>query len=403
MRTSGEDKQPEKSPVKPASSSSQNLKDYKIPPQAAQSHLSILQNLDDFESEARKVLPEKAWIYYSSATDTLSAHAGNLSAFSKVLLRPRVLRNVAQVSTLRTVMGHPSALPIFIAPAAQARLGHPDGELCLVRAAAMANIPYSPSTYSSIAHAQLANELERLNSMGGDSGSGIDGTGIRPSKSSPVAQQGAIFPQLYAPIDKRKGMHALIAEARRLKLKTLVITVDSAVIGKREEDERYKARLDVAAGLADNAPSPSQRLSSKATNDGRIPRGAHSSTLEWDDLEWIRVAWANSGPIILKGLATLEDVVEAAQRGVQGVYLSNHGGRQLDYAPSSLHTLLEIRRFRPELLDVLDVYVDGGFRRGTDVVKALCLGARAVGIGRPFMYSLSGYGTEGVCRAVESK
>ncbi|KAK4499765.1 hypothetical protein PRZ48_007951 [Zasmidium cellare] len=343
-----------------------------------QNPLSVLQNLDDFEKEAKKVLPEKAWIYYSSATDTLSSHINNRTAFSKVSLRPRVLRNVARVSLQRDIMGFRSSLPIFIAPAALAKLGHPDGELCLTRAAARYNIPHCPSTYSSIGHTNLAACLQA-------------------EQKAADNDRGSLFFQLYAPINKRDGALKLIAEARRLKFSALVVTVDSAVIGKREEDERYKARLDHDSGIvfqASSSPDPDPNL------DRPVPRGAHSSTLEWDDLVWIREAWG-SGPIVLKGIATVEDVVEAAKRGVNGVYLSNHGGRQLDYAPSSLHTLLEIRLFHPELFDKIEIYVDGGFRRGTDVIKALCLGAKAVGLGRPFMYSLTGYGTEGVCRAIE--
>ncbi|KXT17406.1 hypothetical protein AC579_5740 [Pseudocercospora musae] len=342
-----------------------------------QTPLSMLQNLDEFETEARKVLSEKAWIYYSSASDTLFSHTNNRSAFAKISLRPRTLRNVAQVSMRRTIMGCHSSLPVFVAPAALAKLGHPDGELCLVRGAVRSDIPYCPSTYSSVAHAELTECLqeERRSNEG----------------------RGALFFQLYAPINKREGTLKLIADAKALDYQALVVTVDSAVIGKREADDKYKAMLDYESGLSD---PQSLHMFHTLNPNPPVPRGAHSSTLEWDDLKWIREAWG-ARPIILKGLATVEDVEEAARRGVEGVYLSNHGGRQLDFAPSSLHTLLEIRTFRPDLFDKLEVYVDGGYRRGTDVIKALCLGARAVGFGRPFMYSLSGYGTEGVCRAIE--
>ncbi|KAF2168751.1 hypothetical protein M409DRAFT_20769 [Zasmidium cellare ATCC 36951] len=351
----------------------------KKPSGPKQNPLSVLQNLDDFEIEAQKVLPEKSWIYYSSATDTLSSHTNNRVAFSKVSLRPRVLRNVARISLQKTIMGFRSSLPVFIAPAALAKLGHPDGELCLTRGAARYNIPHCPSTYSSISHAELAKCLQSEQEAVGN-------------------KRGTLFFQLYAPINKREGALKHIADAKRLNFTALVVTVDSAVIGKREEDERYKARLDHDSGIvfqANSSPDPDPNL------DRPVPRGAHSSTLEWDDLIWIREAWGKDRPVVLKGIATVEDVVEAAKRRVDGVYLSNHGGRQLDYVPSSLHTLLEIRLFHPELFDKLDIYVDGGFRRGTDVIKALCLGAKAVGLGRPFMYSLTGYGTGGVCRAIE--
>lgn len=274
-------------------------------------------------------------------------------------------------------MGHDSSLPIFVAPAALAKLGHEDGELCLTRGAARYNIPHCPSTYSSVAHADLATCLTSEQEKGG---------------------AGALLFQLYVPIKKKEGALKLIAEARRLGFKALVVTVDSAVIGKREEDERYKAELDHAAGVEIERTD-----NTDASDDAPVLRGAHSSTLDWDDLKWIRGAWGNAGPLVLKGIQSVEDAVRAAEFGVQGVYLSNHGGRQLDYAPASLLTLLEIRMYRPELFDKLEIYLDGGVRRGTDVIKALCLGATAVGLGRPFMYSLSGYGTDGVCRAIESE
>lgn len=266
-------------------------------------------------------------------------------------------------------MGHVSDLPFFIAPAAQARLGHEDGELCLARGAARHNIPYCSSTYTSVAHKELAQVLKDEN------------------------KGGALLYQLYVPINKPNAKQ-LIADAKRLGFKALVVTVDSAVIGKREEDDRYKAELDNEAGVV---------LERSLSTAGDVPvvRGSHSYTLDWDDLKWIREAWDNTGPVILKGIQTAEDAAMAADAGVDGIYLSNHGGRQMDYAPSSLQTLLEIRKFYPNLVDRMQIYLDGGVTRGSDVLKAVALGATAVGIGRPFMYALSGYGTDGVCRAIE--
>ena len=355
-----------------------------------QAPLSVLQNLDEFEHEAKKVLSQKAMVYYHSAADSLFSHETNRRDWAKVSLRPRILRcvrycltkavsilkscrNVARVSMHRTIMSHDSTLPFFICPAAQARLGHDDGELCLARGAARYNIPYCSSTYSSIGHSDLARCLQEEQKFG------------------------ALLFQLYVPINK-EGAKQLIGQARRLNFKALVVTVDSAVIGKREEDDRYKAELDHAAGV--EIP---RTIYPDSSDEAPVLRGAHSSTLNWDDLAWIREEWGGAGPIILKGIQTVEDAVYASEVGVDGIYLSNHGGRQLDHAPSSLHTLLEIRMFAPEVLDKMEIYLDGGVTRGTDVLKAICLGARAVGLGRPFMYSLSGYGTEGVCKAIERK
>ena len=282
-------------------------------------------------------------------------------------------RKVARVSTKCKIMGHDSSLPLFIAPAALAKLGHEDGELCLARGAARYNIPYCSSTYSSIAHAEIATCLES------------------------EAQGGALLFQLYVPIVKQNA-RKLIAEARRLKYKALVVTVDSAVVGKREEDDRYKAKLDHAAGV-----ETARTTNTDSSDEAPVLRGAHSSMLDWDDLTWIKDEWAGTGPLVLKGIQSVEDAIMASEAGVDGIYLSNHGGRQLDHAPSSVQTLLEIRAFAPQLFDQLEIYVDGGIRRGTDIIKALALGARAVGLGRPFIYALSGYGTAGVCRAIQSK
>lgn len=331
--------------------------------------LSTIQNLAEFETEARKLVSKKAWVYFHSAADSLNAYEVNRYDWTRVNLRPRILRNVARISMNCRILGHDSSIPIFIAPAAQARLGHADGELCLARGAARWNIPYCSSTYSSVAHTDLAKALQE------------------------EKKGGALAWQLYVPTEQEGGKQ-LIAEARRLGFKALVLTVDSAVIGKREEDDRYKAELDHAAGIE------IERTTS-TTGEAPILRGVHSSTLCWDDLGWIREAWGNSGPLILKGIQTAEDAMLAHEAGVDGIYLSNHGGRQMDFAPSSLHTLVEIRRYYPHLLKEMEVYVDGGVMRGTDVLKALCLGAKAAGLGRPFMYALSAYGTEGVCKAIQ--
>lgn len=334
--------------------------------------LSTLQNLDDFETAARQVVTRKAWVYFKFGADSLAAIASNRLDWTRVTLRPRILRNVGRVSLRTHIMGHDSALPFFIAPAAQARLGHEDGELCLARGAARFNIPYCSSTYSSVAHSELAKCLKEKDSKGG-----------------------ALLWQLYVPIEKQEA-RKLITEARRLGFKALVVTVDSAVVGKREEDDRYKAELDHAAGI--EIPR-----TDRVAGEAPILRSAHSATLDWEDLKWIREAWGNAGPVVLKGIQTTEDAVMAANIGIDGIYLSNHGGRQLDYAPSSLQTLLEIRKFHPELLKRVEIYLDGGVTRGTDVIKALCLGARGVGLGRPFMYALTAYATEGVCKAIQRK
>lgn len=334
--------------------------------------ISVCQNLDDIEAVARRKLSRKAWIYFSSAADSLESLHANRRDWSKITFRPRVLRNVTRARMKRRVMGHDSSLPFFIAPAAMAKLGHPDGEKCLADGAAKANIVYCTSTYSSVAHEELSASFR------GQPGGGT------------------MTFQLYVPKQKEDAAR-LIEMARKLGCKALVITVDTPVVGRREEDDRYQAELEVQ-----EEKSVPRTFNLNDSEDAPVYRGFHNSTLDWDDIGWLRSLWgAKSGPVYIKGIQTVEDALAASQIGVDGIYLSNHGGRQLDFAPSSIRTLLEIRKFHPELLKMTEIYLDGGVRRGTDIVKALCFGATAVGLGRPFHYALSAFGTDGVLRVIE--
>jgi L-lactate dehydrogenase (cytochrome) len=339
--------------------------------------LSHCLNLDDIEKAAERIINPSAWAYFHSAADSLGSLANNRDDWKKVTLRPRVMRNVRRVNMQRTILGQKSRLPFFIAPAARAQLVHEDGELCLARGAAKTGIPYCPSTYSTIPHKELAE------CMNAEKGNG---------------DNGALFFQLYVAHEKAQTVE-LITMARELGFKALVITVDTPVVGKREEDERYRAELATASG---DDSVLTEWYKPQENEDGPPLRGHHSSTLNWDDLPWIREAWQNSGPIAIKGIQTAEDAALAVQHGVDAIYLSNHGGRQCDDAPSAIRTLLEIRRFYPEILGQVEIYLDGWVRRGADVIKALCLGATAVGLGRPFMYAVS-MGDEGVLKVIQRK
>ncbi|OCK84663.1 mitochondrial cytochrome-like protein b2, partial [Lepidopterella palustris CBS 459.81] len=334
--------------------------------------IALCLNLNDIERAAEKVLTKRAWTYYSSAADDLISYRQNVQDWSRVTFRPRVLRNVQRVDMRCSILGHSSSLPIFIAPAALARLGHPDGELCLARGAARRNIPYAVSTASSVSAEDLSQCMK-------DEASG-----------------GALFYQLYVK-KKQEETRQLVRRARALGFKALLVTVDTPVVGKREEDDRHKAEVALAAGetimprIGDDT----------AADEDFVLRGPYSSTLNWEDLTWITEEWGNANTICLKGIATAEDAKMASDMGIKTIYLSNHGGRQLDSAPSAIRTLLEIRRFCPEVFERCEVLIDGGCRRGSDILKALCLGARGVGFGRPFMYGLSAYGTEGVLRVIQ--
>jgi L-lactate dehydrogenase (cytochrome) len=257
-----------------------------------------------------------------------------------------------------------------------ARLAHEDGELCLARGAARKNIPYCVSTYASISHQDLMAELQ----------------------SQGKGKSGCLFFQLYVARQKERTLE-LIALARALGFRALVITVDTPVVGKREEDERYQAEVEYDMG----ADRPRTADPSPASGDLAVLRGVHSVSLNWRDLQWIREAWGDAGHVIVKGIQTAEDAKRATAIGVDGIYLSNHGGRQIDDGPSAIRTLLEIRAYCPEILSSkTKIYLDGGVRRGADILKALSLGATAVALGRPFLYALGAYGTDGVVQAIQS-
>lgn len=326
------------------------------------------------------MINRRSWAYFHSAADSLHAYRNNREDWEKVTFRPRVLRNVAKADMRQTIMGFKSNLPFFIAPAAMARLAHPDGELCNARGAARYNIPYCVSTFSSVSQEDLAKCMRE------------------------ERKGGCLFFQLYVAKTKEKCVE-LIQMGKDLGFKALVVTVDTPVVGKREEDERFKAELEYESGEpAQTATDLVRTNNPNATAETPVLRGSNASyTLNWDDLIWIREAWGSTGPVALKGIQTAEDAKMAYDAGIECIYLSNHGGRQLDSAPSAIRTLLEIHKFCPEILGKIEIVLDGGVTRGTDILKAIALGASSVSLGRPFMYALGAYGTEGVLKTIQSK
>ncbi|PWW72563.1 hypothetical protein C7212DRAFT_359964 [Tuber magnatum] len=334
--------------------------------------LSEQLNLDDFAITAERLLSPKAWAYYSSASDDLLTKKHNSIAYQQILLRPRIFRDVRNVDTRTTMCSSPVAFPVFVAPAALARLAHPSGEAGIAEACGREGVLQCISNNASLKPEQIM-------------------TG-RVSDKQPT------WFQLYVKEERGKS-EALLERVDALGFTAVVLTLDAPTPGKREADERVKG-----AGSASSATSgEGVQGKSGSRGLGKALFAGTTPSLTWEDIKWLRKH--TRLPIILKGLQTHEDAAMAARKevlelGVTGIILSNHGGRAADTAPPPVYVLMEIRKYAPEVFDRLEVYVDGGIRRGTDVVKALCLGARAVGIGRPALFGLSGYGVDGVRRVL---
>ncbi|KAK6007881.1 hypothetical protein QM012_004695 [Aureobasidium pullulans] len=328
--------------------------------------LSAIINCDDFEEVAKNTLAKKTWAFYSSAATDCYTYERNRSFFSRIWFRPRILRNVSKIDTTTTILGHDVGVPFMVHPAALVKLVHPDGEKGIARGLSKENVPYCVSSNASYPINEVVSSVP---------------------KGQPF------FFQLYVNKD-RKQSEELLKRVRAAGCSAVFVTVDAPVPGKREADER------VSADPSTNAPmSGAQAVNDKKGGGlGRIMGSYIDSSLSWDDMQWLRRCW--DGKIVLKGIMSAEDAKMAADAGVDGIVLSNHGGRSLDTSPPSIMILLECQRRCPEIFERLEVYVDGGIRRGADILKCLCLGAKAVGLGRPFLYSVN-YGAEGVDHMVD--
>lgn len=343
----------------------------------------------DFKAEAKKVLSRRAWIYITSSANSGQSLKDNEESWSKVLFRPRIFRNVSNVSTWTSILGLPSAVPFFIPPMGTMGMTHPGAEPEMYRGAVSKGVHAILSTASTKPlEAVMASHKAALAQMGGKE--------KNPSR---------LFFQLYVPEDRTKGVQ-IVRKVREAGYHGLFITVDTAVLGKRTEDRRKQAEEALEDGRDHSTTSQPQGVDGSenpfapAVGARPVP-GSITAGLTWEDLEWIRKEW--SGPIILKGIQTAEDAKLAAENEVQGILLSNHGGRQQHTAPSALATLLEIRTYCPEVLEKMEVYLDGGLYDGADMIKALALGATAVGIGRPFLYAMAAYGAKGVEKLIDSE
>ncbi|KAK2759970.1 Cytochrome b2, mitochondrial precursor [Arachnomyces sp. PD_36] len=324
-------------------------------------------NLLDFEAVARQVMKRTAWAYYSSGADDEITLRENHSAFHKIWFRPRVLVDVEKVDMSTTMLGTKVDIPFYVTATALGKLGHPEGEVCLTRGASKHNVIQMIPTLASCSFDEI------VDARAGDQTQWL---------------------QLYVNKD-RAITKRIVQHAEKRGCKGLFITVDAPQLGRREKDMRSKfsdqgSNVQQSSGDVDRSQGAARAISSFI-----------DPSLSWKDIPWFQSI--TDMPIVLKGVQCVEDVLKAVEYGVQGVVLSNHGGRQLDFARSAVEVLAEVM---PVLhargwQNRIEVYVDGGIRRATDIIKALCLGAKGVGIGRPFLYAMSAYGLPGVDRAMQ--
>ncbi|CRG87924.1 Cytochrome b2, mitochondrial [Talaromyces islandicus] len=316
-----------------------------------------LLNLDEIEQAATKIVSKKAWAYYYSAADDKISKRFNTEAYRSILLRPRVFVDCRKCDLETNLLGYKVDLPLYVSPTAMARLGHPAGEAGIAEACRAFGALQIIANNSSISPEQVV------------------------ANASPTQVFGW---QLYVQLD-RGASEAMLARVNKLDaIKFIVLTIDAPVSGNREDDERVNLQENTAGSV------------SLQLFAGTDPSLTWHETLEW-------LSRHTKKPIILKGLQTHEDVAIAVRYSplVKAVVLSNHGGRSLDTAQPAVHTLLEVHKYCPHIFKKMEVWVDGGVRRGTDAVKALCLGAKAVGIGRPALWGLGAGGVQGVERTLQ--
>jgi isopentenyl diphosphate isomerase/L-lactate dehydrogenase-like FMN-dependent dehydrogenase len=347
-------------------------------------------SIDDFRPMARRRLPKAVFDYLDGGAEGEVTLRENCRAFEDVTFRPRHAVALANCELCTRVLGFDLSLPFLLAPVGYSRLMHPGGEVAAARAAGAAGTAYILSTIS-------GHKLEDVK----------------------AGSRGPVFYQLYL-MGGRGAAEAVIERARIAGFSALVVTIDTPVSGMRERDFRNGMKELISGGLLAKVPFVSQLLRHPGwlisfLRDGGLPAlpnvvvpGEGPMTLvdisaalakaavTWADLGWIRECWR--GPIVVKGVLTGDDARHAIDEGAAAVVVSNHGGRQLDCVPASLRALPEVVQAVNGQVEIL---MDGGIRRGTDIVKAICLGARAVLCGRAYAYGLAAAGEAGVARAIE--
>src|SRR5580658_846126 len=347
-------------------------------------------SIADFRTIAQRRLPRSVFDYLDGGSEGEVTLQANRRAFEAVTFRPRHAVAVPQCDLRTRVLGFDLALPFLLAPVGYSRLMHPVGEVGAARAAGNAGTAYILSTISG-----------------------------HPLEDVKAASTGPVFYQLYL-MGGRGAAEAAIERARAAGFSALVVTIDTPVSGIRERDFRNGTKELVSGGPLEKLPHLPQVLSRPSwlwnfLRDGGIPPLSNvvvpgkgpmplidiatalaESAVTWSDFSWIRELWR--GPIVVKGILTADDARRAVDEGAAAISVSNHGGRQLDCVPASLRALPEVVKAVGGQAEIL---MDGGIRRGTDIVKALCLGARAVLCGRAYAYGLAAAGEAGVDRAIE--
>jgi L-lactate dehydrogenase (cytochrome) len=352
--------------------------------------LSRAADVSDLRRAAKRRLPFGVFDYIDGGAEDERTLDRNSSAFGRIEFRPRVLNDVSTVDPSTTLLGRPVPFPLALSPTGFTRIAHSQGELAVARAAQRAGIPYSLSTM-----------------------------GTRSIEEVASVSAGTKWYQVYTWKD-RGLVKEMIARAEVAGYDALILTVDTAVLGRRERDVRRGYTLPPKIGLdtildgmihpawtrdfltndpitfANVPPSSGAADGSTAVDLAGFINSQFDQALSWGDVDWLRSVWP--GPVILKGIQTVSDAELAADAGVDAIALSNHGGRQLDDAPTPIELVEPVAQAVGGRIDII---CDGGVRRGSDIVKALALGATACSIGRPYLYALGAAGEAGVDHVLE--
>ena len=324
-----------------------------------------LVNVAEYESRARDMAEGSTLDYYDGGSNDEITLRENVTAFSRITLYPRVFRSVGQRETQTTILGLPASAPVIVAPIALLGRLHPDGEVPVVRAASSAGSIVTLSTLS-----------------------------VTPIEEVVAAANGPVWFQLYVYKD-RAASEALVRRVEAAGCTALELTADTPILGRRERDVRNNFSLPPdlwAPNLTADVrpPSPGSVARSRSSFAAAID-SLLDPDLTWDDIAWLTSI--SSLPVLVKGIVRADDARYAIEAGAAGVIVSNHGGRQFDTAPAAIDALGPVAE---AVGDQAEVIVDGGIRRGADIVKAIAMGARAVQIGRPIVWGLVVDGEDGV-------